>query len=85
MNLTPFRHKAARWLSRALLLALLLGALVALAPITPARAASLVVTTTNDSGPGSLRQALTDASSGDTITFDPSVSGQTIGLTTGQL
>jgi hypothetical protein len=34
---------------------------------------TLVVTTTADSGPGSLRQAITDAQSGDTITFDPTV------------
>lgn len=85
MNLTPFRHKAARWLSHALLLALLLGALAALAPATPARAAGPVVTNTNDSGAGSLRQAISDASSGDTITFDPALNGQTIGLTSGLL
>lgn len=54
---------------RGLLLALaLLLALVGLT--TPvARAASLIVTNTNDSGAGSLRQAIADAASGDTITF----------------
>jgi hypothetical protein len=41
-----------------------------------------VVTNTNDSGPGSLRQALADANDGDTITF--AVTG-TIGLTSGEL
>ena len=37
----------------------------------------------NDSGPGSLRQAILDASSGDTITFAPSVT--TVTLTSGEL
>ena len=36
-------------------------------------ARTLVVTSASDSGPGTLRQVLTDAQSGDTITFDPSV------------
>src|ERR1051325_11414738 len=39
------------------------------------------VTNTNDSGPGSLRQAIADANSGDTIQFDPALIGQTINLT----
>ena len=38
------------------------------------------VTTTADSGAGSLRQALIDVSSGGTITVDPSLAGQTITL-----
>ncbi len=42
----------------------------------------LVITNTNDSGPGSLRQALVDANDGDTISF--AVTG-TIGLTGGEL
>jgi hypothetical protein len=47
-----------------------------------AYASTITVTTTNDSGPGSLRQALVDANDGDTITF--AVTG-TIGLTSGEL
>lgn len=46
----------------------------------------LVVTTTSDSGPGSLRQAVLDAAAlpgADTITFAPALSGATILLTTG--
>ena len=47
-----------------------------------ARAATITVTNTNDSGAGSLRQALTDTLDGDTINF--AVTG-TIGLTSGEL
>src|SRR5205809_5537970 len=36
-------------------------------------ATTITVTNGNDSGPGSLRQALADANDGDTINFDPSV------------
>ena len=43
----------------------------------------IVVTNTNDSGPGSLRDALTVANDGDTINFDSSLKGQTITLTSG--
>ncbi len=39
------------------------------------------VTNTNDSGVGSLRQAVASAFAGDTITFSPSLAGQTITLT----
>ena len=42
----------------------------------------ITVTNTNDSGPGSLRQALADVNDRDTIEF--AVTG-TIGLTTGEL
>jgi hypothetical protein len=53
-------------------------------------AATFIVTNTNDSGPGSLRQAVVDSytnSTEDVINFDPSVfsTPQTITLTTGQL
>ena len=43
------------------------------ASVTAAPAATITVTSTADSGPGTLRQALLDAPSGDTITFDPAV------------
>ena len=43
------------------------------------------VTNTNDSGPGSLRQAIDDAQSGDTVNFSSSLNGQAIVLTSGQL
>jgi hypothetical protein len=43
----------------------------------------ITVTNTNDSGPGSLRQALADANDGDTINF--AAWPGTIGLTSGEL
>src|ERR1043166_7249209 len=46
---------------------------------------SITVTNTNDSGPGSLRQALATANDGDTIGFDSSLNGQVITLTSGEL
>src|SRR5436190_16320018 len=62
-----------------------LGVLICLALFCttgmPAYATIITVTNTNDSGPGSLRQALTDANDGDTIDFDPALNGQTIRLT----
>jgi hypothetical protein len=46
-------------------------------------ATTITVTNGNDSGPGSLRQAIADAQDGDTINFDPSVN--TVTLTTAEL
>jgi hypothetical protein len=46
---------------------------------------TLTVTNTLDSGPGSLRGEIAAAASGDTIEFAPSVHGQTITLTSGEL
>src|SRR5262249_54020117 len=46
---------------------------------------TITVTNNADDGPGSLRTAITDAQSGDQIVFDPSLNGQTITLTSGQL
>ena len=51
----------------------------------PPPALTHTVTNTNDSGPGSLRQAISDAQSGDTINFSSSLQGQAIGLTSGEL
>ncbi len=56
--------------------ALLLGA-------TDTPAATITVTNGNDNGPGSLRRAILDASSGDAINFAPSVT--TVNLTRGEL
>src|SRR5690349_21690903 len=68
-----------------------LAACIALAvPVTPgaavlpalptAHAASLTVTNSSDSAPGSLRATIAGAAAGDTITFAPSLAGQTIQL-----
>ncbi len=46
---------------------------------------TITVINTNDSGPGSLRQALVNVNDGDTINFDSSLNGQKITLTSGQL
>jgi hypothetical protein len=46
---------------------------------------TLTVTNNDDSGPGSLRAAIAAASSGETINFAPSLDGQTITLTSGEL
>ncbi len=45
----------------------------------------LIVLNTNDAGPGSLRATIAAAVSGNTIHFAPSLAGQTITLTSGQL
>lgn len=44
-----------------------------------------IVLNTADSGPGSLRRALSEAAAGETITFAPSLAGTAIRLTSGQL
>jgi hypothetical protein len=48
-------------------------------------APAVVVTNTDDSGPGSLRQAIMDAAAGSVIQFDPGIAGKTIVLSTGHL
>ncbi|MFL6504437.1 MAG: hypothetical protein ACJ8KC_03350, partial [Candidatus Udaeobacter sp.] len=50
-----------------------------------AHATTLTVTNTNDTGSGSLRQALVDSHDGDTIDFDSSLKGQNISLTSAEL
>ena len=47
--------------------------------------ATITVTNLNDSGAGSLRDALGNASSGDAITFAPNLAGGTLILTSGEL
>jgi hypothetical protein len=47
--------------------------------------ATVTVTNNNDSGSGSLRDAIASAASGDTIQFASSLTSQTITLTSGQL
>ena len=65
---------------RLVLILVLLGGLLGVMPSTAAHAATLTVTNANDSGAGSLRQAILEAAPGDTINFDASLAGQTIAL-----
>src|SRR5208283_3210493 len=51
----------------------------------PGWAANLTVTSTADSGSGSLRAIIASANSGDYIDFAVSLAGQTIHLTSGEL
>jgi hypothetical protein len=76
-----FTHR----LSFTLALTLVVLLLLALPATLPARAGTLTVTNTDDSGAGSLRQMIADAAPGDTITFAPALAGQTITLTLGTL
>ena len=69
--------------SRILILIALLGA--AAVGLPSLRGATITVTTINDNGSGSLRQALAAAVNGDTISFNSSLNGQTITLTSGEL
>jgi hypothetical protein len=52
---------------------------------TPTPTPTTIVTNTNDSGPGSLRQVLTDVNNGDTVTFDEALNDQIIQLTSAEL
>ena len=76
------RRFPARQLPGSLLFALLCAALAGVGSV---EAATLIVTTTADSGAGSLRAAIAVASDGDTIQFDAALNGQTINLTSGEL
>ena len=69
-------------LQRVFIAALATGLAMGTGPIVVAHAATITVNTTNDSGSGSLRQAIQDAAPGDTINF--SVTG-TITLISGEL
>jgi len=69
---------------RAAVLALFLAGATLLGT-SAASAGTITVININDSGPGSLRQALIKANNGDTINFDSSLNGQKITLISGQL
>ncbi len=78
-SLPKFRSRSIRALTTCVASGLLLGALAA-----TGSAATITVTNTNDTGAGSLREAISGAVSGDTIAFSSDVRG-TITLTTGQI
>ena len=74
-----------RVISLSLLLGLsLVGLSLMLARPPVSRAATITVTSTADSGPGTLRQAIIDAASGDTINFSLPASS-TITLTSAEV
>ena len=87
-NLNPSRKLAARphagcFLALFMLFgmpAVLIPALLMLVLAGGATASAQVVTNSADSGPGTLRSAITNAASGAVITFAPSLSGATITL-----
>src|ERR1017187_396645 len=83
-DLNPSRKPAARTrpgnFLALLLPAVLIPALLMLVLAGGATASAQVVTNSADSGPGTLRSAITNAASGAVITFDPSLSGATITL-----
>lgn len=70
---------------RVLILLVLAAGLVELWPLPPVRAGDQVVTNGNDSGPGSLRQAINDVHAGGTIAFDLPAYVVGIVLTSGEL
>jgi hypothetical protein len=61
---------------------LLIGIIISFIPVS---ATNRTVINLNDSGAGSLRQAIYDAIPGDKIIFATNLSGETISLTSGQL
>jgi predicted outer membrane repeat protein len=65
---------------RLIALLLLVVACLALGRASDAHAGTIIVMNTNDSGTGSLRQAIADAEVGNGILFDVSIQGQTIEL-----
>src|SRR6266700_1224769 len=76
------RPATGRWLQGHNVLFFITLLCAAMASVQIVHAATITVTSTNDSGVGSLRQALVDANDGDTIDF--SVTG-TITLTSAEL
>lgn len=71
--MTVRSHRRLRTVLTAALASAALGVAGALVVASPAAASDIVVTSSADSGPGSLREAVAGASAGDVIGFDPSV------------
>jgi hypothetical protein len=85
MNTRHLKDVAKRMTHRGLIVALLVGMVCSFFPIVGAQAATITVTNTNDKGAGSLRQAISSAAAGDTISFDSALNGKTITLTSAGL
>ncbi|HEU0297725.1 MAG TPA: choice-of-anchor Q domain-containing protein, partial [Anaerolineales bacterium] len=73
-----FTVKRIWFVTRFVVVLTLITEILGTSPVTSVRAATITVTNTSDSGAGSLRQAIADAVSGDTITFDPSLGSYSI-------
>jgi len=78
----PFFTHPHRW--RRILL-MVIGVVALLGQPQLSQAATTLVTNTNDSGAGSLRQTIADAVPGAVVGFAPALSGATIVLTSGPL
>jgi hypothetical protein len=65
----------AKMVAVALALALVFSLTAVIMPANPAQAANIEVANTNDSGAGSLRQAIADSAPGGTINFSDTVTG----------
>src|SRR5258706_5516961 len=72
---------------RILTITVLIVLILAISPAQKVLSATVIVTSTADNGSGTLRNAIAAASSGDTITFDPTIfsTPKTITLTSGKL
>ena len=79
------RGRLFRWISLLIPLLLVGTGTIDLAVASPAGAATVAVTNCNDSGAGSLRQTVANASAGDTIDFALSPSCSLITLTSGEI
>jgi hypothetical protein len=77
--------KSVKHLQLVMVSLLLVGALLGGSVPQAYAGTTYTVTNTNDNGAGSLRQAILNASAGDTIDFDPNMLPGTITLTSGEL
>lgn len=84
MHNAMIRHTFAKGILSATIAILLVGMALAIAPVRVVYAATITVTSPLDSGPNTLRQAIIDANSGDTIDFSLALPN-TITLTSGEL
>ena len=79
-----FVRRFARQIAYSLAVLILIIPVIIQGSLHKAQATALTVTNLNDSGAGSLRQTITSAAAGDTISFNAGLSG-TLTLTSGEL